>query len=95
MEKYITWQRITNRVYKRVNFSDDAMITLSLFIEDGLGSSTYISFLEDKGRQEFSGNISLLEKHGRMVTILLDDTVFPGLPDFTTTVDNLILISRN
>ncbi len=51
-----------------------------------------MNFLEDTYRIKFSGNISDLEKRDTLVTVFVDDYVFPNMPPFTTTIKNLIAI---
>ncbi len=91
MKKFIIWQKIAAGVYKRTNYSHNAMITLALFLIDGLSIQSYIQFLEN-GEQFFSGNIADLEKNGDSITIILDEYVFPNMPTFTTTIKNLVTI---
>lgn len=90
MNHYITWQKLSNGIYKRVSCSDDFMDTLSLFVEDGLETERYVSFLEDKKLQEFYSNISYLKKNGDNVTIFIDNDIFPDMIPYEMKTCNLI-----
>lgn len=71
-------------------FSDNSMYTLALFLQDGLGYDSYANFLNDKNRQSFGGNISMLEKVGRMVIVTIDDDIIPDAEPLTISIENLL-----
>lgn len=79
-------------MYKQDKWSDDSMVTLHMFLNDGVGYKPYINYLNDQQRINISGNISWLQKQGELVTVEIDDYVYPDMPPFTTTIDNLLTI---
>ncbi len=81
-------------MYKQIEYNDKSMNTLAIFLNDGIGFKSYIEFLENQQDVEFSGNISWLEKQGKLVTIEIDDYVYPNMHPFTTTIDNLLTILK-
>lgn len=92
LKKFITWQHVEKYVYKELEYSDEDMITLSFFLGDGIGIKPFIEFLQNSKETEFFGNISELEKRGKLVKVSIDDYIYPGMPPFTTTIENLIMI---
>ncbi len=91
MKKNIIWYKVKNEIY-HPECNDESMATLSLFFEDGLDFETYINFLQDKHDDKFYGNISTMQKKGSMVTICINEGIFPGMQPFTTTIENMIKI---
>lgn len=92
MKKYSIWQKIEKYMYKQIEYNHVTMDTLDIFLNDGIGFKPYIKYLNDPRRKSFSGNISWLEKKGNLVTIEIDDYVYPSMPLFTTTINNLLKI---
>ncbi|MGE0009357.1 MAG: hypothetical protein AB7F19_02340 [Candidatus Babeliales bacterium] len=91
-KKNVIWYRVKNKVYRRAEYHDETMATLSLFFEDGLDFPTYIDFLKDPSENILFGNICILKKNGKMVSVSISDYIFPGLPSLITTIENLIKI---
>lgn len=94
IKRYSIWQKIEKYMYKQIEYNDKSMNTLAIFLNDGIGFKSYIEFLENPQDDEFSGNISWLEKKGKLVTIEIDNYVYPNMPPFTTTIDNLLTILK-
>ncbi len=81
-------------VYRLKERSDPSMFTLFMFLGDGLGYDSYIKFLEDNKRNEFLGNISVVEKKGNEAAITIDDNIIPNADPLITTIDNLVVILK-
>ncbi len=82
------------QVYRVKERSDPSMFTLFMFLGDGLGYDSYIKFLEDNKRNEFLGNISVIEKKRTQAVITIDDNIIPNADPFITTINNLIAILK-
>ena len=91
-KKFIIWQHVQSYIYNEIEYSGEDMMTLSLFLDDGVGIKPYVDFLLDSKRTEIFGNISELEKQGKLVKVSIDDYIYPGMPPFITTIENLIVI---
>ena len=94
LNRYAICYKLPENMYRLGEHSDESMETLSIFLGDGLSPRTYIEFLEDASKQKFSGNISVLQKYGNRVTMILFDDFFSDMIPLTTTQDNLIKIVR-
>lgn len=94
IKKYIVWKKIEKYMYKQVEYNDKSMNTLAIFLNDGIGFKPYVNFLENQKHDEFSGNISWLQKHGKFITIEIDDYVYPNMPPFITTINNLLTMLK-
>lgn len=94
MQRFIRWQKLEKYIYKQVECSDKSMDTLCIFLNDGIGFKPYIDFLENAQKIRIGGNLSYLEKQGKMVSIEIDDYVYPDMPSFITTIDNLLTILK-
>lgn len=92
IKRKLVWQQISKNIYRQMSDNDASLEALAIFLKDGLGFKAYIDFLLDKNQQKFVGNLSWLEKHGNMISIDIDDYVYPDTPIFTTTISNLLLI---
>lgn len=82
------------QVYRLKERSDPSMFTLFMYLGDGLGYDSYIKFLEDNKRNEFLGNISVIEKKGSEAIITIDDNIISNAVPFITTINNLIVILK-
>lgn len=89
-KKFIVWCKLENDMYKLDTYSDDSMFTLHLCLNDGLGTDSYLNFLEDYGRLRFCGNICSMQKIGKMVFLSIHENIIPDLPVFTTSAENVI-----
>lgn len=94
MKQYIYLIKTKPFLYKLEKDSGDTMFVLYLFITDGLRSDSFVEFLEEKEKIRICGNMVNLRKSGNMVTITIDEYVFPDMPTLTVTIDNLITISK-
>lgn len=90
IKKYSIWQKIEKYMYKKIECSDGSMDSLDIFLNDGLD----INFSEDPQEIKFYGNISHMKKQGKMITVSIDDYVYPDMTPFTTTIDNLLTILK-
>lgn len=90
--KISIWRKIEQNGYLQVAYSHPVMLTLEIFLNDGIGFSSYIEFLLDEARQKCAGNLSWLQKTGNMVSIEIDDYVYPDTPVLTTSISNLLKI---
>ncbi len=79
-------------MYVRDNYLGDNMATLSLFLMDGLETEKYVDLLQDLCEKEGYFNFSWLKKQGRMVTIYINQDIFPNILPFTISINNLTLI---
>ncbi len=94
MEKTLIWQKTKQNSYMLSEYSDASMFTLDFFLGDGLEPKHYINFLDNKNEITLSCNVSSMQKHNGMVTVTLYDSDLLNLPDFTTTIDNLLKILK-
>ncbi|MGE0009354.1 MAG: hypothetical protein AB7F19_02325 [Candidatus Babeliales bacterium] len=92
IKRKFIWHKLKKNIYRQDSVSDKSIEALAIFLSDGLGFKTYMDFLLDEKRQRFVGNLSWLEKRGDMISIDIDDYVYPDTPIFTTTIRNLITI---
>ncbi len=92
IKKFIVWHKLNNGLYQIKEYSNRTMLTLAFFLNDGLPFELYINFLKNENQQEFQGNISLIEKKENIVIISMDDYVYPNMPSFKISIDNLIKI---
>jgi uncharacterized protein (DUF736 family) len=91
MKKNIIWHKVKNEIY-HPECHDKLMATLSLFFEDGLPFQSYINFLQDNQEEKFYGNISTMRKQRHIVIIRMNEAIFPNMPPFTATIENMIEI---
>ncbi len=89
MKKTIIWRKGKHNTYQPT-CDDPVLATLMLFFEDGLPLQHYIDFLQNSAKQKLPGNISLMEKKDKKVSIFINDDIFPDMPSFTAKIDNLI-----
>lgn len=94
MQKYIFITKSDQMSYKLNKYSDDMMFTLYMCLTDGLGTESYINFLEDCARVRFSGNICSMIKLDDMISLSIDEGIIPNLPIFNSSIDNLIKIYK-
>lgn len=88
----ISWNKLPSGVYRVDKYTDDSMLTLALFLEDGLGIKAYIDFLENEELIKLIGNISMLRKKGEFVSILINEDIFPNMPYLEISISSLICI---
>lgn len=94
MIKKILLNKMHRHIYKINTESNESIMGLIYFLNDGVGFDYYVDFLLDEARKECGGNISWLEKNGNIVSIEIDDYVYPDTPIFTTSVSNLLYIIK-
>lgn len=94
LEKYAVWKKTNQNSYIMSQYNDMSMAMLSFLFGDGLGLETYIHYLKDKKEKTFTGNFSIMQKHNSMVTVMIDVEESDVLPDFTTTIENLLRILK-
>jgi hypothetical protein len=94
MTRYAVWHKLETNVYALVDYSDETMATLSLFLGDGLPAKYYIEFLEDNHEHKSTFNITTLHKMKHLVQVTLIDDFFAHMPVFITTIENLIKILK-
>ncbi len=94
MKKYISIIKVEPLIYKLDKYSDDSMFTLYMCLTDGLGSDSYVKFLEDDQRVRFGGNICNMDKSVNLVSLAIDEDIIPNLPVFKISISNLIKIYK-
>lgn len=94
LEKYAVWKKTNQNSYIMSQNNDMSMAMLCFLFGDGLGLETYVDYLEDDEKKTFTGNFSMMQKHNSTVTVMIDVEESGVLPDFSTTIDNLIRILK-
>ncbi len=91
-DKKLILYKSDNDLYKVKYYSNEIMLVLSIFLEDGLDLDRYISYLCDITREAFFGNISRMQKNGQNVLIYINEDIFSNMPCCEISIINLIYI---
>jgi len=91
-KKYLKLKKIRDG-YKCVEFSDQVLTTLYMFLDDYYCfTSAFRELINDPTIEEFGGNITSLEKKGDRVVIIFDLDDDPYKDAFETSIEELIRI---
>ena len=94
MIKTTAIEKTNQGYYKTVEGSDQELSTLFTLLILGSSPDIYIKFLLDNSMLEFQDEETDLTKKGNMVSIEINDYLFPGHPLFTTTQPNLLSVLK-
>ena len=94
MKKMAVIKKLMQDIIKITEDSNKELNTVFTLLILGSGSDVYITFLKDKNKAEFQDEESILSKKNDLVTIEINDYLFPGHPSFTTTQVNLLNILK-
>lgn len=83
-------EKIRQGFYKLSEHSDEFMYVLHLFLNYGPFPASYIDFLKNSEKKDFSGNVVNLYKKNSNVTIEISEDLIPDMPLVTVSQQTLL-----